>query len=206
MNNNSIFIPDSNFPERIFQYIEETGTTQAYLARKMNMLTPNLARILKRDYLETKWLYAISSALGHNFFAELCNDQNHVKEGFILVRPNIGENIAARLKEKRMRPVDVSSDLGITLRNVFRIFKKTSIDIDLLRAISRLLKYNFFQDFYTTEGNSEIVKEVSSGTTGFLDRYEQLVLTNDALKKENIKLRSELYEIQQRLSAADIKV
>lgn len=202
MSNNCIFIPDINVGERIIQYLKEIGSSQAHLARKMNMLAPNVARILKRDSMGTKWLYAISSALEYNFFAELCNDPKHTKEGYMLIQPNIGEKISARLKAVKMTQTEFASHLGIARTDVSRIIKRSSFDSDRLRTISRLLNHNFFGEYYTTPTNEE--GNLPTERMGVLGRYEELVLINDSLKKENVMLKAELYELHQRLSVSGI--
>ncbi|KWW28286.1 MAG: hypothetical protein AUK63_1972 [bacterium P3] len=199
-----IYLPDINIGEMICKHLKETGKPKAYLGKKLNMANSNLNRLLRKESLSTKWIYIISSALEYNFFAELCNDTEHARVGYNLVQPLLGKAMTNRLKELRMSQIELASKINISPHEVCKMMKKSYIDSERLISISRVLVYNFFREYYTTD--SEITENPLTSSTNLLDRYEQLILTNDNLKKENIKLRSELYEIQQHLSASGIKI
>lgn len=202
MNKNSILFPDVNIGERVYQYLKDNGKNQAYLAKKLDMPSCNLARVLKRPSINTKWIHDISVALEYNFFADLCNDSEHVRSGYTFVNDAPGKKILARLKELGMNQTELATELNMSQTNVSRIIKRFSIDSDILISISRILTYNFFREFYVASSKTE--DNTPAESFGLLGRYEQLILINDNLKKENIKLRSELYEIRQRLTAAGI--
>lgn len=200
------YLPDTNIGEMICKHLKKTGKPKAYLGKKLNMTTSNLNRLLKKESLNTKWIEKISEALEYNFFAELCNDTEHVRTGYELTHGTLGKAISRRLKEFNMNQAELASKIGVWPREICRIISNSSTESARLISISRELAYNFFQEFYTTESQVVDDKDVSSGSITLLDRFEQLVIANDNLRKENIKLRSELYETQQRLSAASNKM
>ena len=57
---------------------------------------------------------------------------------------HIGNLIRERLKEDGKSVVWLARELGCHRTNVYNIFEKPSIDTSMLRRISIIMKYNFF--------------------------------------------------------------
>ncbi len=59
----------------------------------------------------------------------------------------IGKLIRDELKEQQKSVVWLSSELGCNRTNVYKIFNRKSIDVELLLRISKALKRNFFEPY-----------------------------------------------------------
>jgi transcriptional regulator with XRE-family HTH domain len=57
---------------------------------------------------------------------------------------HIGEKIKARAGELRIGPTELARMINTSKQNVYGIFKRESIDTELLQKISRALKLDFF--------------------------------------------------------------
>lgn len=62
---------------------------------------------------------------------------------------NIGEKIKQRAKELRIGPTELGKMINTSKQNVYGIYKRKSIDTDLLRKISKALNCDFFQYYIT---------------------------------------------------------
>ena len=70
---------------------------------------------------------------------------------------HIGEEIKKRAKELRIGPTELAQLVNSSKQNIYSIYKRKSIDSELLYRISLVLRYDFFQ-FYSlrqTEFSSE---------------------------------------------------
>jgi DNA-binding Xre family transcriptional regulator len=61
---------------------------------------------------------------------------------------HIGLLIHNMLKEKEIQITDLANSLRCTKSNVYSIFKRKSIDVDLLMRISKILDYDFLKLYY----------------------------------------------------------
>jgi transcriptional regulator with XRE-family HTH domain len=61
---------------------------------------------------------------------------------------HIGEAIKQKVQEQKMCITEFAHRLGCERTNVYAIFKSKSIDIDRLQRISRILHYDFIQEYY----------------------------------------------------------
>ena len=59
-------------------------------------------------------------------------------------RIHVGELIKERLKEEGKSVVWLAQELGCHRTNVYNIFEKSSLDTNILRRISIIMQYNFF--------------------------------------------------------------
>jgi transcriptional regulator with XRE-family HTH domain len=66
---------------------------------------------------------------------------------------HIGKLIRKRIEQAGMNKSEFARRINSTPQNVYSIFKRESIDTDLLWEISRVLNYDFFQH-YTTSGGA----------------------------------------------------
>lgn len=60
---------------------------------------------------------------------------------------HIGKLIKQRLEEIGINKSELARRINTTPQNIYGIFKRTSIDTDLLRQISHVLEFDFFQYF-----------------------------------------------------------
>lgn len=94
---------------------------------------------------------------------------------------HIGKIIKKKLEESGMSKSEFSRRIETTPQNIYGIFKRKSMDTDLLKRISNVLNYDFFM-YYTTATIS-----VPTETKG-----EQKIITAAELKEEIDSLKSEL--------------
>ena len=63
---------------------------------------------------------------------------------------HIGSIIEKIFLEKGMKSSVFADKIGTVQRNIYNIFKRSSIDTDLLIAISQVLEYDFFRHYINT--------------------------------------------------------
>lgn len=68
---------------------------------------------------------------------------------------NIGLIIEQKLNELNISKSELARRIGIPNQNVNRILEKSSIDTDKLIKISKALDYNFFQEFISTDNDTD---------------------------------------------------
>lgn len=66
---------------------------------------------------------------------------------------HIGKLIRKRIEQAGMNKSEFARRINSTPQNVYSIFKRESIDTDLLWEISRVLNYDFFQHYTTSPGS-----------------------------------------------------
>lgn len=69
----------------------------------------------------------------------------------------IGQLIEERVKAQKTGVTEFAKLIGTERSNVYDIFKRSSIDTDLLKKIGQVLEYDFFQDLLEPETIKEIV-------------------------------------------------
>lgn len=74
-------------------------------------------------------------------------------------KETIGELIRKKVYQKNMSVVNFAEQICYTRENVYKIFKRNSIDIDLLARISKVLDHNFFADLAENYKLAEPVEE-----------------------------------------------
>jgi predicted transcriptional regulator len=97
---------------------------------------------------------------------------------------HIGKIIHQHLEEAGMTKSEFARRINTSPQNIYGIFKRKSCDTDLLREISRVLNYDFFQYYASTSivvGNN--LKEVKTAM--------EIQAELDACKKERDVLRNE---------------
>ncbi len=197
----TISVPDIHIGNEILRYLKDSGKTQAFLARGLNMPTSNLARILKRKSMETDRLFQICLSLDYNFFSIYGNEPD-LAEDFSLALPNIGALVEMQLIKKKMQRSEFAESLGIKPSDVSRILKRTSFDTDKLVKISQILNHNFFCEFYhevpTTETEADFFRQRE------IQMIEELTNDNQRLRYENEELNKKVDYLQKKLSEAGI--
>jgi hypothetical protein len=113
---------------------------------------------------------------------------------------HIGGKIKARAKELRIGPTELARQINTTKQNVYGIYKRESIDTELLMKLSKALRLDFF--LYYNDPKLNITGE---GGTRYIIKnrghHEQAAEEVIALKRELAELREKfeflkkLYEI-----------
>ncbi|MBN8702475.1 MAG: helix-turn-helix transcriptional regulator [Bacteroidetes bacterium] len=109
---------------------------------------------------------------------------------------HIGEKIRQRAKELRMGPTELGKLVHTSKQNIAGIYKRKSIDAELLRKLSHALNYNFFEYYspsvvITYANEEQAAHRKSSGT-----KYGK---KKNSKKKNNLDLATELHAIRQLL-------
>lgn len=109
---------------------------------------------------------------------------------FCTVMPpvHIGTKIKERAEELKMRPTDLANRINTSKQNLYGIFKRQSIDSELLSEISRVLDYDFFQYYQHSSGHKPNVLDPES------DVYSDIA----GLKAENKLLRAEVNALKEK--------
>jgi transcriptional regulator with XRE-family HTH domain len=90
---------------------------------------------------------------------------------------HIGKLIRERAKQKRLSQETIGSLINTTKQNVGNIYKRKSIDTDLLLKICEALEHNFFEYYYSEE-------PLKSMRTEQMKKYHE----------ENARLNRDLHE------------
>ena len=117
---------------------------------------------------------------------------------------HIGEQVKTRISALRMPVMEFAQKINKSRTVVYHIFKRKSIDSDLLKKISEILEYDFFV-FYTKYLPTEIiqaskVKEPENTSYSEIQKannelkIETLTKEINYLKEINIMLRERLKE------------
>ena len=118
---------------------------------------------------------------------------------------NIGERIRLRAKELRMGPTELGKLINTSKQNVYGIYKRKSIDTEMLRKLSKALNCDFFQ-YYHNENlsyaqeeavsygrkskgavSSEEYQRVKKELEDLREKYELLKKLNTLLEKQKKK-------------------
>ena len=102
-----------------------------------------------------------------------------------------------------MTQAEFANKLGFSQSEVSRLLRKTSFETDKLTLISRLLGYNFFQDFYSEIPNSK-EDEFERLHAYTMKRYEELVIENDRQRQEIETQKKEIAYLKGKLTEAGI--
>jgi len=82
----------------------------------------------------------------------------------------IGERIEEVVKSKRIQVPELAKALGTERSNIYNIFRRRSIDTDLLKKIGQYVEYDFFQDLLEPETVKKIaIKENVKKSKIFLE-------------------------------------
>lgn len=102
----------------------------------------------------------------------------------------IGEIIKERLEAENINVTKFATLIERERTNVYNIFKRESIDTDLLKKIGQVLNYDFFQHFIEPNTIEKIKYSNSSKKTKVLIELE---LTDDEIK--NIDLEDKALKV-----------
>ena len=112
------------------------------------------------------------------------------------MRTHIGEKIKKRAKELKLGTTELGKLINTSKQNIYGIFKRSSIDAEVLQDISKALNFNFFQFYEIPElqenkfqneltdlkkENERLKLEVKS----LIEKNELLKKINNLLEKKN---------------------
>lgn len=118
---------------------------------------------------------------------------------------NIGEKIKQRAKELRIGPTELGKLINTSKQNVYGIYKRKSIDTEMLRKLSKALNCDFFQYYYNenlsivtenapsygkknkTTGSKEEILKIKKELEDLKEKYELLKKVNNLLEKQKGK-------------------
>jgi transcriptional regulator with XRE-family HTH domain len=106
------------------------------------------------------------------------------------MRIHIGEKIKARAKELRMGPTELAKHISTSKQNVYGIYKRESIDTELLQKISKALGVDFFCHYF--DPKLPIAEE---DLPKYFARNRQ---KSDPAVEELVQLRKELTELREK--------
>jgi hypothetical protein len=103
---------------------------------------------------------------------------------------HIGEKIRLRAKELRIGPTELARQISTSKQNVYGIYKRESIDTELLQKLSRALNQDFF--YYYLDPKLSVAEEE-------LPKYNaRNKQKNEASADEAGKLRKELDDLSEK--------
>ena len=107
---------------------------------------------------------------------------------------HIGEKIEARAKELGVGASMLARKIGTSKQNVYGIFRRASIDTDLLQRLSKALEFDFFA-YYRSAGSGKTLDDFRGSYTVLQDEILQLKKELESLR-EKYALLSALYETE----------
>ena len=111
---------------------------------------------------------------------------------------HIGEKIKQRAKELRMGPTELGQLINTSKQNVYGIFKRHSIDTDLLQKISKALQYDFFSHYTNTP--SSAVNSVHEDAAS----YTKLNARNEKIQQEITLCKQEIEHLKALMAQQEI--
>ncbi len=102
------------------------------------------------------------------------------------MKVHIGKKIKERVEELRMRPADLAEKINTSKQNVYGIFKRQSIDTELLSKLSKALDFDFFNFYHSSK--SQIANEPQN------EIYKQSAILAQELKS----VRGEINELREK--------
>ncbi len=101
---------------------------------------------------------------------------------------HIGERIKARAKELRIGPTELAGMINTSKQNVYGIYKRKTLDSELLKKISIVLKLDFFSAYYDKQWQKSFQES----------QVPYQTKAASVLKEELTKLKKEHQELQEK--------
>jgi hypothetical protein len=106
------------------------------------------------------------------------------------MRIHIGDKIKARAKELRIGPTELAKQINTSKQNVYGIYKRESIDTELLMKLSKALELDFFLYY-----NDPKLNLTGEGGPRYLTKNRN---RTDQAPEEVVALRRELAELREK--------
>lgn len=103
---------------------------------------------------------------------------------------NIGEKIKLRAKQLRIGPTELGKMIDTSKQNVYGIYKRKSIDAEILRKLSAALNYDFFEYYRIPEDTHKLVMDPGAKYERQNQKYVPL--------KDYQKLKAELDNLKEK--------
>lgn len=97
----------------------------------------------------------------------------------------IGKLIYDEVKKQGIKHLDFADRISCSRSNVFNIFQRNNIDIDLLRRISEVLNRNFFQEIANDLNLANEIEETEIEASNRIAVSKFLEFTPDIMKRLN---------------------
>jgi len=110
---------------------------------------------------------------------------------------NIGEKIKHRAKELRIGPAELSVMINTSKQNIYSIYKRKSIDVEILRKLSVALKYDFFDYFKTTMLDETVTDILDKDTT---EKNKRVIYSDYVNLKTDYEHLKEKYELLKKIN------
>jgi len=116
---------------------------------------------------------------------------------------HIGEKIKARANELRIGPTELAKMINTSKQNVYGIYKRESIDTELLQTISRALKLDFFCYFFDPKlpiAEEDLPKYYPRNKQRADPAVEELAMVRKELAelREKFEFLKKLYELTEK--------
>ena len=107
---------------------------------------------------------------------------------------HIGEKIKERAKDLRVGPTELGKLINTSKQNIYTIYKRRSLDAELLKKISAALKFDFFL-FFIPEGKWQDPK------TGYFTRRDFIKVTEqfENVQRENAAMKKEIEALKDKM-------
>lgn len=105
---------------------------------------------------------------------------------------HIGQEIKKKAKELRIGPTELARLINVSKQNVYHIFERKTVDIELLNSISKALNHDFFQLLYIDEHDEN---KLAAQEKIILDQNEKI----RRLESANLELVEMIAELKRQL-------
>lgn len=123
------------------------------------------------------------------------NQNEKLNPHFCSMSIHIGEKIKQRAKHLRIGPTELGKLINTSKQNVYGIYKRRSIDVEMLKKISKALDHDFFQ-YFVNENLSVVNEPIAKYTTSSnKDKaFKEILQELEHCKKEVERLKKEVAE------------
>ncbi|HSZ73021.1 MAG TPA: hypothetical protein VK750_10125 [Cytophagaceae bacterium] len=123
---------------------------------------------------------------------------------------HIGEKIKARAKELRVGPTELASMINTSKQNVYGIYRRKTVDSELLKKLSLALKFDFFSNYYDKQWQKSFQEgQAAYNTKAGSPEKEELLKLKVAYQElqEKYELLKKLYDLtEEKLKGSKEKV
>ena len=106
---------------------------------------------------------------------------------------HIGEQVRKRAKELRIGPTELGRLINTSKQNVYGIYRRRSVDTELLHKLSKALQFDFFQYFATDKQ-----KLAQEDLTGYPSTTVKLKKEISSLKEQIGIFKKEIMELKEK--------
>lgn len=119
---------------------------------------------------------------------------------------HIGEKIREKARELRIGPTEISRKINTSIQNVYGIFKRKSIDTELLQNLSEAMNFDFFSYYapstpsfgsntgFNGKRNKKSSAEAIKDLQYFMKELEKVLYDYNAREMAYLKKINELLE------------